>query len=975
MSTNPTSHAPIKLVKKSTLAGKFATPIKSRTKLSPGRLFVRMPIRENDLVFELGEFTIGLAMTDIDSHIVEKARKRLEKKAEKEAKKAGGSKVGVFGLGGKRGNANDDGGDGTNEGGGVGGLEARDEIETTAENIASHQNAEAIKALEHNDLPKLASLLIQHTSSDDGLITTKTLWSSSPGINFIGATSLSSLEITPGGCMTEQFTQMYPIQTVDNIRRGPAHIITMVGQLAHKIEDGGTLPPNSPVYTLQFILEEESTRALKFVLRVEGGGNHPTGRSGAGTEASSGESGPNKKKLLRGDQLYDYTVNSVQMFVRADMVSTENGREKEAFFGLGGRYSKPNLRGLEVQVCHPSTSCNPGSAGGGDTTTSSASSGEFGGYGLKQTTNPSTLPHFVSSSGISCHLHNVEPTIFDFTNTSWYSIRSPCSNVLSGTFLCAKDMLHAMELHTGMVGRTRPLPKWTQRNGILVGMQGGSFAVQHICRNFFKYKCPLAGILIKDWTGNKATPASTNTNTYGGNGAWYNYVLEREHYTGWQPLVESLERRGISVGLYVTPYLEEIPMVLRSGRRYLFGETKSDYFVKKKTVVKVKNNSSAGDGTKDTKDSAGKKWKSKSKKKESLEVQLSMYEHFKKTNCGMLDFTNYSATSWYKSVLKEEVLDGAGASFWMADMSMGGPPIEGVYTTSLNTGLSHHNNYIEEFAEANRDAIKEAGRDGDSFFIVNSAYGSTAKYAGCTSLGDHVANFHNDTGGILRSILNGIINAGLSGLTHHHCAVNLAVPRQITNAVGNSIDSKSREMICRWLEMTAFTTLFRTHDGDNGINENSGGSAKSSSNTLCAYEDEAVMRALTRWSRVFVALAEYRLQLLNEASFKGHPVVRHPILHFPFDEQFCKQEKKDVGSGNGTVSSSAFMLGDLIYVVPVVKSGVSKKKVYLPEGAWIHLWVSSCNIWRDIPFPMSLISNFVCLCYTHFLDHGAGYRT
>ena len=61
---------------------------------------------------------------------------------------------------------------------------------------------------------------------------------------------------------------------------------------------------------------------------------------------------------------------------------------------------------------------------------------------------------------------------------------------------------------------------------------------------------------------------------------------------------------------------------------------------------------------------------------------------------------------------------------------------------------------------------------------------------------------------------------------------------------------------------------FRTHDGDNGINENSGGSAKSSSNTLCAYEDEGVMRALTRWSRVFVALAEYRLQLLNEASFK-----------------------------------------------------------------------------------------------------------
>ena len=83
-------------------------------------------------------------------------------------------------------------------------------------------------------------------------------------------------------------------------------------------------------------------------------------------------------------------------------------------------------------------------------------------------------------------------------------------------------------------------------------------------------------------------------------------------------------------------------------------------------------------------------------------------------------------------------------------------------------------------------------------------------------------------------------------------------------------------------------------------------------------------------------------------------------MHFPFDEQFCKQEKKDVGSGNGTVSSSAFMLGDLMYVVPVVKSGVSKKKVYLPEGAsWTHLWVSSCNIWRDVKLYRQYLWNVI----------------
>ncbi len=33
------------------------------------------------------------------------------------------------------------------------------------------------------------------------------------------------------------------------------------------------------------------------------------------------------------------------------------------------------------------------------------------------------------------------------------------------------------------------------------------------------------------------------------------------------------------------------------------------------------------------------------------------------------------------------------------------------------------------------------------------------------------------------------------------------------------------------------------------------------------------------------------------------------------------------------------MLGDLVYVVPILNSGVVRSEVYLPQGAWIHLWV------------------------------------
>lgn len=118
-----------------------------------------------------------------------------------------------------------------------------------------------------------------------------------------------------------------------------------------------------------------------------------------------------------------------------------------------------------------------------------------------------------------------------------------------------------------------------------------------MCSALFKYKTLIAGVLIKDWTGVKCNLTTgsllggptTNTGILGGgkknnsNVTWYNYVLERAQYPKWQSLVDSLERRGISVGLYLSPYVEEIPMHLRSGRRYLFEEVQQDdYFVKKK---------------------------------------------------------------------------------------------------------------------------------------------------------------------------------------------------------------------------------------------------------------------------------------------------------------------------------------------------------------------------------------------------------
>ncbi|KAL7554276.1 hypothetical protein ACHAWF_017720 [Thalassiosira exigua] len=875
----PPTYPPVRTTRKSqTISSRLAAPIRNPPKVAPGRLFLRMPVPAQgeghpDPSFRLGEFVISIELTELEGRLVERAKRKVERRARKEERR----NPGYYDANGL--SVYDSGDEMRPPVGGM--LEQRDDVE--ADHRAMMKELWDERERRKREVPRLASLAVRYSPrSGRHEVKPKTIWSSAPGVNFVGAASLSSVDISNDGTVSENFQRVYDIQTIDAVRRGPSDVVTILGQLGHAIIDGG-LPEDSPCYALSFRLVPNEPRALSFSLRVEGGEIMEIGRAAIARQEGGEEHPPCPGRF------YDFSANSAQIFL--------DSPAREAYYGLGARTSRPDLRGLEVTVCHPSYGGGAGSGSNGRPP-----------YSEKQTANPSAIPHCVSSSGVSLHLSNGEPTIFDFASPGWRSVRTPCS-VLAGTFLAADSIFHAMELHTAMVGRTRPPPGWTQRNGVIAGVQGGTAAVRDVCRTLFKYRCPVAGVLVRDWTGIKTVEGGA----CGTNPSWYNYVLEREHYTGWGPLVDSLERRGINVGISVSPYLEEIPPVLRSGRRYLFGEAGEDCFVKKEVVRR------------DGKDGAPV-------------VATALHNQFKKTKCGVLDPTRHEAAAWFKQVLREEVLQYAGASFWLADLSAGGPPVDGAYASDPHDGhgLPFHNAYAEEWSRLNREAVAEAGRDGDGFVVVNAAYGSAAKHAGCTSLGDHVPCFRRDGGGILRAVLNGIVNGGFSGLTHGHCAVCVSVPRGLSTAVGSDIDAKSREMICRWMEMTAFTTLFRTHDGDGGDAEAGGGKGRGKEGRLCAYYDPATVRALVRWSRVYIALAEYRTRLLNEASFRGWPVVRHPTLHFPHDENFFADEG---GSGGNSASAMpAFMMGDLIYMAPVLRSGVVKKRVYLPEGAWIHLW-------------------------------------
>ena len=294
--------------------------------------------------------------------------------------------------------------------------------------------------------------------------------------------------------------------------------------------------------------------------------------------------------------------------------------------------------------------------------------------------------------------------------------------------------------------------------------------------------------------------------------------------------------------------------------------------------------------------------------------------------------TNQDAVNWFKEmIIKNEILGRAGASFWIADMNFDAP-IGAKYQCDPDgkKGLTVVNQYPQEFVKVNQDAIRDAGREGDCFLFANSGFSDTAPIV-ATSLSDRVSSLQEQKDGGMMTALNGIINGGASGFALGHCAVSMAVPGK----KGKGISSRSREILCRWLEMMAFTTLFRTHDGEGFVNS-----------SMSAYEDSAVLDQLTRWSKVYKALANYRQNLLSEASFQGWPVVRHPLLHYPEDKHFLQGE-----------GAPSFMLGTSLYVAPVMEPGVTMARVYLPPGSWGHMWTGLTRTvekggYFDIPAPL-----------------------
>ena len=180
---------------------------------------------------------------------------------------------------------------------------------------------------------------------------------------------------------------------------------------------------------------------------------------------------------------------------------------------------------------------------------------------------------------------------------------------------------------------------------------------------------PVAAFWLQDWVGQRRTSFGTQL--------WWNWELDGERYPGWDGLVADLRRDNVRVMTYVSPFLAD-PSEKASYRRNLFAEARDKGYL--------------------VEDPDGGPYM----------IEAGDF------SAAMVDLTNPGARKWIKGVLKENLLR-EGASGWMADFGEGLP-----YDAVLHSGESaaeYHNRYAEEWAEVNREAIREAGREDEVVFF------------------------------------------------------------------------------------------------------------------------------------------------------------------------------------------------------------------------------------------------------------------
>jgi sulfoquinovosidase len=474
-------------------------------------------------------------------------------------------------------------------------------------------------------------------------------------------------------------------------------------------------------------------------------------------------------------------------------------------------------------------------------------------------------PQYITSQLRSLFLENEEYSVFDMRAADYVAVKL-FSGTMTGRILFGATPLDLIEEYTSYSGRVRALPPWAHE-GVMVATEGGSATVNALLTKLIDANVPLVGLWIQDWSGTKTTAA--------GHQVLWNWQLSSALYPDWDQIVEKLAQLGARIFIYINPFLVPVPcdsVDRQDCALDLYQEAlNKGYLVKRNGTIFTYVNSSI--------------------------------------HAGMLDLSNPDARLWIKQVIKREMIGKAKASGWMGDFGEALP-----FDANLYAGADPyvwHNHYPEVWAQVQREAIDETGNGNDFLYWNRSGFSKSPTYSTAGWLGDQLQTWDEYDG--IKTAVVGMLSGGISGFSILHSDTGGFVAAELK---GYPVIARSKELLMRWMELSAFTAFFRTHAG------------LIPAISAQVDTDAETLSHLARFALIFKSLAFYRKVLVDDASKLGHPVVRHLFLHYPND-------------ANVYALRYQYMLGPDFLIAPVLDQGATSVSVYLPAGDWVHLWSGS----------------------------------
>ncbi|RYL94470.1 glycoside hydrolase family 31 protein [Sporolactobacillus sp. THM19-2] len=264
------------------------------------------------------------------------------------------------------------------------------------------------------------------------------------------------------------------------------------------------------------------------------------------------------------------------------------------------------------------------------------------------------------------------------------------------------------------------------------------------------------------------------------------------------------------------------------------------------------------------------------------------------------DFSNKKVRDWWAA--NQKIMTDTGVAGIWNDMnepaSFKGPLPDDVVFHNDGVETDHreiHNVYGHYMSQATYEGLKKAtGKR--PFVITRACFAGTQKYATVWT-GDNQSMWEH-----LRMSLPMLMNLGLSGIAF--CGTD----------VGGFGWDGSAELLSRWVQVGAFTPLFRNHS-----------SIFTRDQEPWAFDEqtEAINR---KYIKLRYQLIPYLYDILHDEESTGLPVIRPLLLHYQNDPKTYE-------------INDEFLCGESLLIAPVVEQGAKARLVYLPEGdSWIDYW-------------------------------------